>query len=297
MRIDDLQKKQSGEDEINWVTASFMGLFHLGAVAALFFFTWKALWIAIFLWWVSGSLGIGMGYHRLLTHRGYKTPKWVEYFLTFCATLALEGGPIFWVATHRIHHQYSDREGDPHSPLDGKWWSHMGWILTGKSMHHDTTTLARYVPDLAKDKFHVWITKYHYVPITALGIGLFAFGGLPILLWGLFMRTVVGLHATWMVNSATHLWGSRRYVTRDRSTNNLWVALLTFGEGWHNNHHAHPVSARHGLRWYEVDFNWYGIWVLKKLGLARQVRCANVTERPRERELVASAAENDLVSA
>ncbi len=297
MRIDDLQKKQSGEDEINWVTASFMGLFHLGAVAALFFFTWKALWIAIFLWWVSGSLGIGMGYHRLLTHRGYKTPKWVEYFLTFCATLALEGGPIFWVATHRIHHQYSDREGDPHSPLDGKWWSHMGWILMGKSMHHDTTTLARYVPDLAKDRFHVWITKYHYVPIIVLGIGLFVFGGLPILLWGLFLRTVVGLHATWMVNSATHLWGSRRYVTRDRSTNNLWVALLTFGEGWHNNHHAHPVSARHGLKWYEVDFNWYGIWMLKKLGLARQVHCANVTERPRERELVASAAENDLVSA
>jgi len=106
MQIDDLGKKPPGEDEINWVTSSFMCLFHLGAVAALFFFTWKALLIAIFLWWVSGSLGIGMGYHRLLTHRGYKTPKWVEYFLTFCATLALEGGPIFWVATHRIHHKY-----------------------------------------------------------------------------------------------------------------------------------------------------------------------------------------------
>ncbi len=118
---------------------------------------------------MSGSLGIGMGYHRLLTHRGYKTPKWVEYFLTVCATLALEGGPIFWVATHRIHHQYSDKEGDPHSPIDGKWWAHMGWILMGKSMHHDTTTLARYVPDLAKDKFHVWITKYHYVPMIVLG--------------------------------------------------------------------------------------------------------------------------------
>ena len=144
--------------------------FHIGAVAALFFFTWKALFVALFLYWVSGSLGIGMGYHRLLTHRGYKTPKWVEYFLTICATLALEGGPIFWVATHRIHHQHSDKEGDPHSPIDGKWWAHMGWILMGKSMHHDTTTLARYVPDLAKDKFHVWITKYHYVPMIVLGV-------------------------------------------------------------------------------------------------------------------------------
>ena len=146
-----------------------MAAFHIGAIVALFFFTWKALFVAMFLWWVSGSLGIGMSYHRLLTHRGFKTPKWVEYFLTVCATLALEGGPIFWVATHRIHHQHSDQEGDPHSPIEGKWWAHMGWILMGKSMHHDTTTLSRYVPDLAKDKFHVWITKYHYVPQIVLG--------------------------------------------------------------------------------------------------------------------------------
>ena len=164
MELQDLEKRQAEKGEVNWITAAFMAAFHVGAVAALFFFTWKALFVAMFLWWVSGSLGIGMSYHRLLTHRGYKTPKWVEYFLTVCATLALEGGPIFWVATHRIHHQYSDQEGDPHSPIDGKWWAHMGWILMGKSMHHDTTTLARYVPDLAKDKFHVWITKYHYVP-------------------------------------------------------------------------------------------------------------------------------------
>ena len=108
-----------------------------------------------FLWWVAGSLGIGMGYHRLLTHRGYKTPKWVEYFLTMCGTLALEGGPIFWVATHRIHHQHSDKEGDPHSPREGTYWAHMGWIFTGKAMHHDTDVLARYVPDLSKDRFHV----------------------------------------------------------------------------------------------------------------------------------------------
>ena len=159
---EDTNRKDRANDGINWVTATAMILFHLGAVAALFFFTWKAFFVACFLWWVSGSLGIGMGYHRLLTHRGYKTPKWVEYFLTWCATLALEGGPIFWVATHRIHHQFSDEEGDPHSPIDGKWWSHMGWILMGKSMHHDTTTLARYVPDLTKDKVHVWLTKYHW---------------------------------------------------------------------------------------------------------------------------------------
>ena len=148
MDLQDLRKRQPGDNDINWITASFMIAFHIGAVAALFFFTWKALFVAMLMWWISGSLGIGMCYHRLLTHRGYKTPKWVEYFLTVCATLALEGGPIFWVATHRIHHQFSDQDGDPHSPRDGKWWAHMGWILVGKSMHHDTTTVARYVPDL-----------------------------------------------------------------------------------------------------------------------------------------------------
>ena len=123
----------------------------MGAVAALFFFTWKALFVAMFLWWVSGSLGIGMSYHRLLTHRGYKTPKWVEYFLTVCATLALEGGPIFWVATHRIHHQYSDQDGDPHSPIDGKWWAHMGWILMGKSnTHGDRPMCAHHLPSIGE---------------------------------------------------------------------------------------------------------------------------------------------------
>jgi stearoyl-CoA desaturase (delta-9 desaturase) len=169
-------------------------------------------------------------------------------------------------------------EGDPHSPIDGKWWAHMGWILMGKSMHHDATTLARYVPDLAKDKVHVWLTKYHYVPQIVLGAILFAIGGLPWLLWGIFFRTVFLLHATWLVNSATHSWGTRRFATRDLSTNSWWVALLTFGEGWHNNHHAHPTSAAHGLRWYEVDLNYYAIWVCSKVGLIWDVKRVHLDE-------------------
>jgi stearoyl-CoA desaturase (delta-9 desaturase) len=162
----------------------------------------------------------------------------------------------------------------------------MGWILTGKSMHHDTSTLAHYVPDLAKDKFHVWITKYHYVPIIVVGVALLVLGGLPFLLWGMFLRTVMGLHCTWLVNSATHMWGSRRFKTRDLSTNNWLVALMTFGEGWHNNHHAHPTSARHGLRWYEVDLNWYGIWALKVLGLAKQIKVVRLSELARQSSAV-----------
>ena len=255
-----------------WITSLTMVAFHIGAVAALFLFSWKAFLLAMVLWWVAGSLGVGIGYHRLLTHRGFKTPKWVEYVLVVCGTLALEGGPIFWVATHRMHHQNTDKEGDPHSPRDGGLWAHMGWILTGQTMHSDAAVLMPYVPDLRKDKFHVWISRWHWVPLTALGTILLVVGGWPFLLWGIFFRTVIGLHSTWLVNSATHMWGRQRFVTDDSSRNSFWVALLTFGEGWHNNHHAHPQAARHGLTWYELDVNWYGISVLKLIGLARDVK-------------------------
>ena len=265
---------------VNWITVIAMGLFHIGAVAALFFFSWKGLFLALALWWVAGSWGIGMGYHRLLTHRGYKAPKWLEYFLTTCATLALEGGPIFWVATHRVHHQLTDKEGDPHSPRDGKWWSHMGWIILGKSLHQNTKVLSPYVPDLRKDKFHNFISQWHWVPITVLGLVILAIGGWKMVLWGIFLRTVVGLHCTWLVNSATHIWGSQRFVTGDDSTNNFAIAILTFGEGWHNNHHAHPQSARHGLAWYELDFNWMQIWALSKLGVISNVKLPRLDRRP-----------------
>ena len=269
------RKYQSG---VNWTTAIAMGAFHVAAVAAFFFIDTGAMLAALVLYFVAGMLGIGMSYHRLLTHRGYKTPLWVEYFLTICGTLALEGGPIFWVATHRVHHQKSDREGDPHSPREGKYWAHMGWILMGQGLHHDTRILARYAPDLCRDRFHVALTKWHWVPQVVVGLGLLAFGGIPYVLWGIGFRTVVGLHTTWAVNSATHLWGSRRFITRDDSTNNWWVAALTFGEGWHNNHHAHPTSARHGLAWYEVDLNWMGISFLRMLGLAWDIKVATLAQ-------------------
>ncbi len=256
----------------SWITAVFMVAFHIGAIAALFFFSWGAVIAAAILYVFAINMGIGMGYHRLLTHRGYKTPKWVEYFLTVCATLSLEGGPIFWVATHRVHHQLSDKTGDPHTPTEGGWWAHLGWILSGESLHAQTVMLARYAPDLAKDRFYVWLSKYHWIPLTLVGLGLLAIGGWTWVLWGIFFRVTLGLHSTWLVNSATHMWGSRRFATRDESRNNWWVALLTGGEGWHNNHHAHPVSARHGLKWYEFDPNYYGIWLLKKLGLAHDIK-------------------------
>ena len=279
------RKHQHG---LNAITATAMVAFHVLAVAALFFVTQGALIVALVLYFVAGMLGIGMSYHRLLTHRGYKTYKWIEYFLTICGTLALEGGPIFWVATHRIHHQKSDQEGDPHTPREGTWWAHMGWIITGKGLHHDASVLARYVPDLCRDPFHVWLSNWHWLTNVVVGLVLLAIGGVPWVLWGIFFRTTVGLHTTWLVNSATHLWGSRRFATRDDSTNNWWVALLTFGEGWHNNHHAHPVSARHGLAWYELDLNWLGISTLRRLGLAWDVKVARVAQAMNEDAIIPS---------
>jgi sn-1 stearoyl-lipid 9-desaturase len=257
---------------LNWTITLFLALFHVGAIAALFMFSWKALAVALGLWWVAESLGIGIGYHRLLTHRGYKTPKWVEYLLTICATLALQGGPLGWVATHRLHHQNSDKEGDPHSPRDGGFWAHMGWIITGDAIHNKSTELLPYVPELRKDRFHIWISKWHWIPLAISAAILFSAGGWRFVLWGLCLRTVVGLHATYLVNSAAHIWGSRRFLTSDQSRNSFWVAILSFGEGWHNNHHAFPQSARHGLAWYEFDLNWYGIRAMKGLGLVWDVK-------------------------
>jgi stearoyl-CoA desaturase (delta-9 desaturase) len=239
-------------------------------------FSWKVFFATVFLYWVATGLGISLGYHRLHTHRSYRLPLWLEYFFAVCGTLNLEGGPIFWVATHRVHHQKSDQAGDPHSPRDGAWWSHVLWIVFGESKHSNTQLMSKYAPDLAKHKFYRWLNTYHWVPIIVLGLILLAIGGLPLMMWGVFVRVVFGLHATWLVNSASHMWGGRRFATRDDSRNNWWVALMTFGEGWHNNHHAHPTSARHGLAWYEFDPSWLLLNVMKPLGLAWDIKAARI---------------------
>jgi fatty-acid desaturase len=269
---------------VNWFTAIILALFHIGAVAALFMFSWRNLAVAAILYYVATGLGISMGYHRLHTHRSYKVPLWLEYFFAVCGSLTLEGGPIFWVATHRLHHQYSDLPGDPHSPNDGAFWSHVGWILFGETNHNNTKLMSKYAPDLARHRFYVWLNDYHWIPGTVLGLALLAVGGLPLMLWGICLRVVVGLHATWLVNSATHMWGGRRFATRDGSRNTWWVAIISFGEGWHNNHHAHPTSARHGLAWYEFDPSWLLVKALRFFGVAKAVHVASVSSGMAERE-------------
>jgi len=263
------------ETNINWPTVVFLIVFHLASIGALYFWSWPAVITAAVLFGV-GSMGIGMGWHRLLTHRGYKVPKVVEYFLVFCGSLALEGGPIQWVTTHRIHHAHTDEGGDPHTPRDGRWWSHIGWVLAPPPQVMDQTQLQRYATDLMNQSLYRLLNRFYWVPLILLTVGLLAFGGWRVMLWGTFLRVTLGLHATWLVNSATHMWGRRRFATRDDSRNNWWVALLTFGEGWHNNHHAHPTSARHGLAWYEIDLNWWGIRVMQFLRLAKSIKRVNM---------------------
>lgn len=267
-------------DNVNWVTTIALLVLHIGAIASFFYFDWKSVIVAAVLYWTCVGWGIGMGYHRLLTHRSYRVPKPLEYFFAICGTLTLEGGPIFWVATHRLHHQRSDQPGDPHSPKDGPWWAHVGWIIFGESKHNATEMMSKYAPDLGRDPFYRWLNTYHYVPLVIMGLVLLGFGGLSMFLWGICTRVVLGLHATWLVNSATHLWGKRRFHTRDDSRNNWWVALLTFGEGWHNNHHAHPASARHGLTALELDLTWLQIRLLEWLGIAKKVQVARIDEQP-----------------
>ena len=269
---------------LNWPTIIVLVILHVGAVAALFMFSWANLAVTLFLLWFATGLGISMGYHRLHTHRSYQVPRALEYLFAVCGALTFEGGPIFWVATHRVHHQKSDRPGDPHSPREGAWWSHMVWMMVGEAKHSNTRLMAKYAPDLAKDRFYVWLDHYHWLPNILLAVVLFAIGGVPMVLWGICLRVVIGLHATWLVNSATHMWGSRRFATHDDSRNLWWVALITFGEGWHNNHHAHPTSARHGLAWYEFDPSWLQIQLLKRFGIAKSVKVAKTNSALVDRE-------------
>lgn len=266
-----IESENPHSGRIQKVTTVAVVVFHLMAAWALFTFNWQNLIAAAIIWWISNSWGIGMGYHRLLTHGGFKAPKFVEYFLTLCGTLALQAGALNWVTSHRLHHAFTETEKDPHSPRDGTFWAHIGWLLRGTALDHEEATIRRYAPDLLKDKFHVFVSKYFYVTTIVVGVILLLIGGWSMVLWGIFLRQVIGWHTTFLVNSATHLWGTRRFETNDDSRNNGLIAALTFGEGWHNNHHAHPRSARHGLAWYEFDLNWMQIRFLEKIGLVKKV--------------------------
>lgn len=276
MEIVTAQKRQAGK--INWVTLIPIVIFHILAVVAFFYFSWTNLIVALVMWWIAGSLGIGLSFHRQLTHRGFQSPDWLKHLLAIFGSMALQGSPNDWITTHRLHHQFCETEQDPHSPRYGFFFSHMGWVLRGTSQNNSEEIEKRYIPDLLKDNFLVKLSKYWYVPTVVTGIILGLTGGFGMTLWGVVIPVTFGWHFTWFVNSVNHVWGSRRFESNDDSTNNFFVAMVSFGEGWHNNHHAHPTSARHGLTWYEFDFNWMQIKFLEKLGLVWDIKALDLKE-------------------
>jgi stearoyl-CoA desaturase (delta-9 desaturase) len=257
-----------------------MGIFHLGCLGA--FWTGvspAALTAALILYLVRG-FGVTAGYHRLLAHRSFRAGRPVQFLLALAGSLATQGGPLWWVAHHRSHHRYTETDRDIHSPrTQGFWRSHMGWMLSTESFRENGANardLYR-VPELKfLQQHYVWIVLGQGAAIYALGAGLAALGvdtsGAQMLVWAWFIATVALWHATFMVNSVCHLWGSRPFDAGDTSTNNWLVAALALGEGWHNNHHKFAYSARHGLEWWQFDLTWVLLRGMERLGLISDVR-------------------------
>ena len=258
---------------------------HLGALLAFIpgTFTWSGLAVAGILFYFTSGIGVSLGFHRTLTHRSLQIPGWLEKMIATLGALALQGGPIEWVATHRAHHAHTDREGDPHNVHRGLGWAHVEWLYRTNDARPSEDEQHRLAPDLFAVRFYRFLERSYLLWQVALGLVLFAFGGWSWVIWGIFVRVVVTYHITWLVNSIAHHSGTRPYRTGDRSTNNWWVALLTWGEGWHNNHHAFPFSARHGLRWFQVDTTWYCIQLLAALRIARNVKLPTAVMMARRR--------------
>jgi stearoyl-CoA desaturase (delta-9 desaturase) len=258
-------------------------LVHLVALAtplvAPVSWSWVALAAAVY---AVRMFAITAGYHRYFSHRAFKTSRAFQLVLAVLGASCAQKGPLWWAAHHRDHHRFSDGPGDIHSPLrSGFWWSHVGWILASR---HDATKLDR-VKDLARYPELRWLDRWHVVPPVALATGLFLAGGVPALLWGFFVSTVLLWHGTFVINSLAHVIGRRRYATEDGSRNSLALALLTFGEGWHNNHHFYPSTANQGFFWWEIDVSYYVLRALAAVGIVwdlrtppAQVRLAHVRE-------------------
>ncbi len=245
---------------------------HALALLAPWFFSWSALGVMILLHWLFGSIGICLGYHRLLTHRSFQVPQWLEYILATIGSLALQGGPIFWVSGHRLHHAHTeDEEQDPYSARRGFWWSHMLWLCYPRKPFFDYESYKKFAPDLDRHPYYRWLNRNFILLQVLLGLLLYGLGGWSFVIYGIFLRAVLLWHSTWLINSATHRWGYRNFPAEDGSRNLWWAAILTYGEGWHNNHHAHPRVAKAGQRWWEIDLTWWAIQMLQMLGLAKKV--------------------------
>ncbi|GAB4819844.1 hypothetical protein N2152v2_006890 [Parachlorella kessleri] len=255
---------------------------HLLCLAAPFTFSWPNFWLFLVLYCAVGCLGIDVSFHRQLTHRSFTCPKWLEYFLAYLGTLGLEHDPIEWVKHHRYHHQNTDTPLDPHKVQ-----------LPSPQVLDDRTGDNWIVKDLCSDAFYRFIHKTYNLHVVGQYMFLYWLGGFGAVVWGGALRQVLMWHVTWLVNSACHAWGARPYNTGDLSTNNSWLAIATFGESWHNNHHAFPFSARHGLEWWQVDIAWGVIRVLQFLGLAWDIRLPSEAQK---RKLATAAASGQVAA-
>ncbi len=265
---DDAPSTEPTRITFKWGSIPFL-LSHVAALGIFFVpFRWSLVALCLGLY-VIKMFGITGGYHRYFSHRTFKTSRAFQYVLAVLGGLSLQRGALWWAAHHRHHHRHSDRHGDLHSPgLQGFLHAHVGWILDAandKTNHQRVGDLARY-PEL------VWLDRWHALPGVLLAIALYAIGGLPWLFWGFFFSTVLTWHATFAINSLTHLFGRRRFLTKDDSRNNVWLALLTLGEGWHNNHHYWKSSTRQGFFWWEVDVTYYVLRLLAALGIVWELR-------------------------
>ncbi len=266
-------------DGVAWGPAIWIAVVHIGAFAAPWTFSWHGLIVMLVLYWLTGGIGICLGYHRLLSHKSFQTYSPVRWLIAWIGGLAGEGSAIHWVANHRIHHARSDHQGDPHSPREGFLWSHMLWCLQRETTESLQAMHERWAPDLQKDPVLRFLDRtfllWQVVFATSVFVAGYLWGGMPIaislLVWGVFLRMVIVLHATWCINSVTHVWGYKTYDNGDDSKNLWWVALVTFGEGWHNNHHAYQRAANYGHRWWEIDTTYLAIRVLQLCGLAWNV--------------------------
>lgn len=216
--------------------------------------------------------GVSLGFHRLLAHRSFQTHRPMRIVLAVLGSLAMQGGPIWWVSMHRLHHRHPDTEQDLHSPRRGLLWAHAGWLLVQRPGFHGASDYAPWAGSVGKEAMMRWLDRWELALQAALWAGLYAVGGWTCLLWGGPIRLVCTWHATWLVSSAAHRWGTRRYETCDDARNCWWVALLTFGEGWHNNHHYAPYSARHGHTSWELDLGWLALRAMRRVGLVWGLR-------------------------
>ena len=269
------------EESLNWLRIVPFLLLHLACFAVIWV-GWSPIAIIVAIsFYVLRMVGITAFYHRYFAHKTFQTSRFMQFIFALIGSAATQRGPLWWASHHRHHHHYADTNEDVHSPIKGFFWSHMGWFLSDKNFK----TRLELIPDFARFKELILLDRFDiFVPLSCLAI-MYLLGsmlnyfypnwgtsGLQMMIWGYVISTVVLLHATLSINSFAHRFGSRRFETKDTSRNSLLLALITFGEGWHNNHHQFPHSARQGLRWWEIDMSFYIIKLMEKIGLVWNVK-------------------------